>query len=88
MIKRSEFGPRCPHCGDVNPASMFASIGIGEHPIFGEHQRGHSECIHCGGKFAWWIEKLPFYCTDNGRPARCDCGVCTGKAAPPEQAET
>jgi hypothetical protein len=72
MISRSESGPRCPHCTKVNPAIILepspSNIVV---------------CMHCNGSFKFWIERLPFYTTDDGRAARCDCDVCTGKAPVP-----
>jgi hypothetical protein len=74
MIRRSEFGPRCTHCGNINPTATIAEGG----------PPGMATCIHCKKPFSYWIEKLPFYCTDDGR-TRCDCDVCTGKAEPSEE---
>ena len=69
MIARSEFGPRCPHCSRVNPAVVLEQVGAGT-----------AECVHCKRSFSYWIERLPFYCTDDGRAGGpCDCAVCTGK---------
>lgn len=72
MIARSEYGPRCTHCGNMNPAIILEPGATG------------CVCITCQKPFNFWIEKLPFYCTDNGRSARCDCDICTGKAVPLE----
>ena len=77
MIRRSEYGPRCTHCGNVNPAIALPENG----------PASEVKCIHCKRSFSFWIEKLPFYCTDDGRPARCDCNVCSGKAQPREEIE-
>jgi hypothetical protein len=75
VIRRSENGPRCTHCGQVNPAALIE-------PTISE-----LECIHCKLKFTFWIEKLPFYCSDDGRPPRCDCAVCSGKVVPTVEIE-
>jgi hypothetical protein len=77
VIARSEQGPRCPHCTRINPASLLHDAPAG---TFG------MVCIHCLVRFDFWIEKLPFYCTDDGRPTRCDCAVCTPKATPAGEA--
>jgi hypothetical protein len=53
MIYRSEFGPCCTHCGRVNPASVVPRATPG--PI---------DCFHCRKSFSFWIERLPFFCTD------------------------
>jgi hypothetical protein len=74
MIRRSENGPLCPHCTQRNSAALI------EKP-------GELTCIHCNRPFTFWIEKLPFYCTDDGRPPRCDCDVCTGKVEPTQEVE-
>ena len=72
MISRSEYGPRCPHCTRINPAATLK----GEGPAM---------CMHCEQPFRFWIEELPFYCTDDKRPSRCDCGVCAGKVEPVDE---
>jgi hypothetical protein len=77
MISRSEYGPRCPHCCQINPAVVLPEDG----------PAGEVECIHCKKHFSFWIEKLPFYCTDNGLPPRCECAVCTGKTTPAAEIE-
>ena len=75
MIARSEVGPRCPHCGRVNPAITLEAGATG------------CTCIHCQKPFNFWIEKLPFYCTDDGRGSRCECKVCTGQEQPKQEIE-
>jgi hypothetical protein len=77
MISRSEYGPRCPHCLRTNPALVLPENG----------PASEVKCIHCGLSFSFWIEKLPFYCTDDGRQLRCDCDVCTGKVKPTVEIE-
>lgn len=60
MIYRSEYGPRCPHCGNVNPAAILRP----------EAERMPAvPCIFCRKPFSFWIEKLPFFCTDTKTPA-------------------
>lgn len=76
MIRRSEHGPLCTHCAGRNPAALLD-----------DHSGGVVTCIHCGGSFTFYIERLPFYCTDDGRPSRCDCDVCTRKIKPTEEVE-
>lgn len=72
MISRSEQGPRCTHCTRINPAIMLPEEG----------PASQVTCMHCGKSFTFWIEKLPFYCTEDGRTPRCDCDVCMGKVTP------
>ena len=72
MISRSEQGPRCPHCTRINPAIVLEA-----------RPSNIVVCIHCQRSFTFWIENLPFYCTEDGRPPRCDCDVCTGKKPVP-----
>lgn len=70
MINRSEYGARCPHCTGINPGSVLEGAGA-------------VDCIHCKRSFTYWIEELPFYCTDDGRSAGgCACAVCKPPAAP------
>jgi hypothetical protein len=72
MIRRSEYGPRCPHCTQVNPAGVLEQVG-----------GGSVDCLHCRKPFSYWIERLPFYCTDDGQRPHCECAVCSGKPAEP-----
>jgi hypothetical protein len=69
MISRSENGPRCPHCTKVNPAVILepspSNVVV---------------CMHCGGSFRFWIERLPFYTTDDGRGCALRLRRLHGKA--------
>jgi hypothetical protein len=59
----SEQGPRCPHCSRINPAIVL------------EAGATIARVHHCQQPFNFWIEKLPFYCTDDGaaRAATAPC---------------
>jgi hypothetical protein len=57
MIYRSEYGPRCPHCGHVNPASVVKMPAPAT-----------VDCFHCRKPFGFWLEYLPFFCTDTKPP--------------------
>jgi DNA-directed RNA polymerase subunit RPC12/RpoP len=69
VIRRSEYGPACPHCGHRNDAEKLSIVGGGE-----------ARCIYCGERFFFRIEHLPFYVTDDGAPLHCDCPIHTPPA--------
>lgn len=52
MIYRSEYGARCTHCRRLNPASVLEGPGV-------------VDCVHCRQSFSYWIERLPFFCTED-----------------------
>jgi hypothetical protein len=63
MIRRSEYGPRCPHCGQVNPAAV---VGILAEQ--GDRAEFVTKCIFCLASFRYWLERLPFFCTNSADP--------------------
>jgi hypothetical protein len=79
MIRRSPNGPLCPHCGQLNPAALIDPLQVSD-SLHGRDDEPAKlfECIHCASPFSFFMERLPFYCTEDANTPRCNCSIHNG----------